>query len=388
MKYAKFYSILLLFAVFFTFFSGCRAPVNIAIVWGYHNNAPKPDYRAKQVEDDIHQVLTCYGTIAIVVNDGDPFVVTNLKNKSPGDPKNEVAIKNEFSSVKAKSPEVNTLAAIDLAARCLANQDGVKHLYILDSGLSTAGPLNFQDGWLQQGSDAAVSYLQEQQALPKLDGIEKVVWIGLGDVAGEQEKLSPKDRETLKEIWNRILRQAGAEVVDFAPDPPGNLPEDYEDLPKVTPVNLEPVPPPTTELPEPTKLPPIDRIKISFVSEEAIFLDPDDARQKLLPIAEALQNTPECRIVLAGMTATGESKSDCQVLSQDRAEAVRSLLLELGVAESQIAGVKGLGYDNDYHIPDVVDGNLVESLAEQNRIVLVLDATLAEAQEVLNNSQP
>ena len=68
---------------------------------------------------------------------------------------------------------------------------------------------------------------------------------------------------------------------------------------------------------------------------------------------------------------------------------MQNLLLELGVAKSQIAGVRGLGHDNDYHVPDVDDkGDLIENLAEQNRVVLVLDAASPEAQNLLSSSQP
>lgn len=151
---------------------------------------------------------------------------------------------------------------------------------------------------------------------------------------------------------------------------------------------METTPPPTTAPPAPTS-PVIERIQISFEEESATFKDEDEAKQALEPTVELLQNYPQCSIVLVGITATDEKSEDSgRGLSRKRAEAVQNLLLKLGVEESQITGIRGLGHDNDYHIPDVVDGELIESLAKQNRIVLVLDADSPEAQELLRGGQP
>lgn len=396
MRILKICAPLLLFAAIFTLLSGCSRSTShaVAFVWGYHKNAPKPDNCAKPVENAVDQVKNSCGTIAIVVNDGDPFTAATSEAISTDDSGQEIKekikqIEERFAGpeVKAKTSEVNTLAAINLAVRWLADQEGEKQLYIWDSGLSTTGELNFRDGWLQQDSKAALAYLQENQALPNLNGID-VTWIGLGDVGGEQEPLSAKDRNTLQEIWNCILTGAYAEKVDFAQTPPSGMAEDYNDLPHVTPIDVETAPPPTTEPPAPTS-PVIERIRISFKLESATFKDEDETRQALASTVELLQNYPQCSIVLVGITATDEESEDSgRGLSRDRAEAVQNLLLELGVAESQIAGVRGLGHDNNYHVPDVVNSDLIENLAEQNRVVLVLDAASPEAQNLLSSSQP
>ena len=66
---------------------------------------------------------------------------------------------------------------------------------------------------------------------------------------------------------------------------------------------------------------------------------------------------------------------------EQRAETVLKILVELGVPESQLTAI-GLGDDDPWHLDDFdVHGNYIESLASQNRKVLLLDAGSDEAKK-------
>ena len=110
-----------------------------------------------------------------------------------------------------------------------------------------------------------------------------------------------------------------------------------------------------------------------FEPESSVIANKEAAVELLKPTADFLISTSQ-EIVILGTTATVPTSPDeCVNFSLQRANAVKSLFIELGVAESQI-NCKGLGYDNEFHIPDSDrNGNLNEN-APKNRAVLIYRA--------------
>ena len=113
-----------------------------------------------------------------------------------------------------------------------------------------------------------------------------------------------------------------------------------------------------------------DETSIKFKSNTAELADKDKAAAALKPIGEILKNNPDLTVYLAGMTASvgGDGKQ----LSLERAEAVKSLLLDMGANEEQISCV-GLGRaENFLRVKDLDnDGNLIEQKAKLNRAVFL-----------------
>lgn len=374
---------------------GAQAEINLAIVHGHHANAPTPALSSSTVADAIYNSAASYGSVTIIVNDGAPYAAANYDIAAPeqnlsGTKRAEVAksqanqIVSVLSSAQAATPEVDTLGAISLAARSLDGAQGQKVILILDSGLSTCGYMDFTQNLLRANEQTLVDYLQQTKALPNLSDIS-VVWMGLGDVSGNQQSLTPSTLESLKGLWTRVLNEAGTSSVTFASDLPGK--PAAEDLPYVTPVEIMQDTPieVSAEFLDLEKPIVLDEKKILFLPDSAVFADVDAAKECLRPIAEQMAAHPELKVVLAGTTATVGSNENCKSLSRQRARAVKELLVELGASENNFEAVLGLGFDHEYHIPDIGPNGALNENAPANRSVIVFDAA-SQAGEKLKRS--
>lgn len=223
-----------------------QAEINLAIVYGHHANAPIPVLNSATVADAIYGSTASCGSVTVVVNDGAPYAATSYDISMPkqglSDTKRaEIAqaqasqIISVLSSAKAYTSEVDTLTAISLAARSLESAQGEKAILILDSGLSTYGYMDFTQNLLRADRQTVVDYLKQNKALPDLSGIS-AVWVGMGDVSGAQQALTPSALEALKELWTQVLNEAGVSSVTFTSDLPGKPAEDG--LPYVSPVQI------------------------------------------------------------------------------------------------------------------------------------------------------
>ena len=397
----KYRTILLVIAMLVVCFSGCgttkdiNPPINIAIVSGYHANAPIPAIHAATIQDAIINSTSSYGSVCVVVNDGAPYVAADYQISAPeknlsSTKRKEIAqaqatqITAVLTDAQATTPEVDTLAAITLAVRSLSDAQGQKYIVIADSGLSTCGYMDFTQNLLQADSQTIIDYLTATEALPKMNGID-VIWVGLGDVAGSQTPLTPSNLETLRSIWNSVLYAAGVQSVEFASDLPGTTPTTNLNLPYVTPVSILQdasiiVETSTISFDNPIIF---NEEKILFLPDTATFADYDAAADTLWPIAEYMALYPDFRLLLAGTTATAGSNESCKQLSLMRADAVKNLLLDMGVDENQITRTIGLGYNHKYHIPDIDSNGQQNTNAAENRSVILFDANSEEAGALL-----
>lgn len=128
--------------------------------------------------------------------------------------------------------------------------------------------------------------------------------------------------------------------------------------------------------------------QVRFVADEAVFIDENEAKEALAPVAEIILAHPDHPILLAGTTAQWGSQESCVALSNRRAGAVKNLLVNhFGVPESQLITI-GLGYADDPFVRgrDVdSNGDFVESEGAKNRRVVVLDAESDIARQILGN---
>ena len=134
----------------------------------------------------------------------------------------------------------------------------------------------------------------------------------------------------------------------------------------------------------------LNSTQVMFVANEATFIDEAAAEEALKPVAEAILAHPEASILIAGTTATNGTQEGAVDLSNQRAEAVKALLVSaFDVPEEQLQTI-GLGYEDDPFVRGVdripegdVNGQLVESEAAKNRRVIVLDMNDPIAQELM-----
>ena len=131
----------------------------------------------------------------------------------------------------------------------------------------------------------------------------------------------------------------------------------------------------------------INETQVQFVINEATFIDKEQAKEAVKPVAEAVLNAPEHAILIAGTTATDGTQESCIDLSNRRAQAVKDLLVNTyNVPESQIKTV-GLGYEADPFERGAdrdANGKFVESEAKKNRRVVILDVDDPIAQQLLS----
>jgi hypothetical protein len=119
-----------------------------------------------------------------------------------------------------------------------------------------------------------------------------------------------------------------------------------------------------------------------FNGDQATFVDIEMAKTKLTPLAERLNHGDTVELLGAMAHPQDSFLGDDPnpgglQLCEARAEAVKSLLVQMGVAESQITSTGGLGYFADHaEIPGGgisewdENGVFQESVAAQNRTIV------------------
>lgn len=414
-------SLALLLALCFTF-TGCGKPIEpvaTVLIVGAHSNFPYQG-SLSNLTDSIYESCYTYGTVTIVVADGEPYVaadytvkkpkanVDNSKRKMLAE-ENTAAIVKKIFSCTAKTPELDTLSALALAADKLNASDcSVKKVILDDSGLSTTGLLNFASSQLliEEDAESIVEQLVDRKSLPNLSGVNVEV-IGLGQTSGDQTSLTPSLKAQLTEIWQAILSSSGA-TVTINTTPLKATTESEQSLPAVStitvikdsltltvPTYVEETSVEETTPAEETPVTPIetpvtpvieevvrfDETNVKFKSNTAELADKEKAVTALKPIGEILKNNPDLTVYLAGMTAS--TGGDGKQLSLERAKTVKSLLLEMGAADTQVSCV-GLGRSENFlRVNDLdKDGNLVESKAKLNRAVFLFGSDSETAKKL------
>lgn len=366
--------------------------VSVSIVVGTHSNANVISVNAEAIEEQVYQCAYTYGTVSLIRADGRPeeFLKANIPEPSTGglsDRKLESIAEGYRDEIlaalnsdgSAKYPEVDTLEAIRIAADTLQTvSDGDKYLVIADPGLSTKGYVNFRENDLfHTPTDKIIKALIEEKAIPDLEGV-KVVWLYAGQTAAPQEQLSEVQKAKLIEIWTSVLEEAGAQDIVFRRDSSSNTP--YSGLPEVSNVSVEER---KTDI-APLETVVLDSESVSFVGDEARFVDTVQAEQAIYSVAETLLSHPDNRVYVVGCTASLTGREDfCRSLSEDRAQAVVKVLEEYGVPGDQMIAV-GVGGYAPWHIEDLDEsGKQIEEYAKQNRCVVILDTQNPEYGDII-----
>lgn len=397
-------SIIICIALCFTMTS-CNAgvtaaPRSISLVLGAHKYFPAITLSSQNIYKLINQAAYSYGDCSVIIVDGDPYMNADYHfekpEKSIDDAKRkQIAKQNteqiivESQQAFARTEEIDTLAAITKSAACLRSADNEeKTMLVYDSGFSTKGLLNFAESNLINANvEKLADRLNELHAIPDLNGIH-VIWAGMGEVCGEQNRLTENYKHKLQNIWSAVIEAGGGEitldesgisseeVITSLPDC-STIPVIIDNIDVNTITDLEK----SAEnkvFENPIKL---DNDTVKFVGDSNEFIDPDAAQKELKPIADYLSVHTGTSIVIAGTTASAGDEEDCINLSKERADACKNLLIEFGVNENRILCI-GLGKsDNCFHVDDLDEhGNLIEPYASQNRAVYIFDAASRTAE--------
>ena len=389
MKHTKIIALLSALVTLLAALTGCgsraeETPGSVAIVIGNHACSKELNLNSPILKSAVSDAVERRGFVSVVQVDGAPELVSadlytideRYQHADPGKLKSDAAIKaanllSSISTVQANDPEVDTLEALRIALRSFAYapEESEKRILVIDSGLSTAGYLSFQNGLLSASPEAVAQELRERGALPDFTGVE-VLWQQLGDVAEPQQALTPRQTQRLADIWQAIVTAGGGSFTLCGGMPnAGTL---GAGLPDVTPVPLTADTPIafTAEHADFSAPQMLTEEQVRFLGDSAQFADPAAAERVIGPIAAYLREHPSFRLLLIGTTAGDGDTEYARALSEQRAETVRQTLISLGADPERIV-TRGLGSQDPWHIPGVgTDG----PLAAQNRKVVLLDA--------------
>lgn len=262
----------------------------------------------------------------------------------------------------AQTEESDLFSALCAANSRLAegNPDVPNLLIVIDSGISTAGPVNFTEEATREAllePEALIATLRESGDLAKFENIDEVVWFGLGDTSGAQSdsEVAPNEgtKAALKIFYRTLFESAGVELGDdqevFRA---GSGAAPAEGLPGVTVVDMPRIP--LDENGNPVRLGDnveFDELKsdgaIAFAYDSDALADEAAARDALKDHINQLIDFPTLKVVVNGYTDTAGDASYNLDLSQRRANTVKALMVDAGVPESQITAV-GMGEDATY----------------------------------------
>lgn len=351
------------------------------------------------VQDTVYNTIRNYGFISVVNADGIPDVVfassfdieDKYKNASTERLDMDALAKTTnliagMQSVIADDPEVDYMAALNLAVRTLSSLEGYdsKTIVVIGTGLSTSGVLNFQNNLISADPSMIVELLKEKDEIPNFTGI-RVYFQQLGDVAAPQQALNSTQRNTLQRIYGGIV-EAGSGTFAYN-DIIANPVNEGISYPAVTPVKL-PADTPISFNPEVLDSKDTENVltdpvflteeQVTFIGDKAEYLYPEDAQSVLKPIADFLLSN-HVTILLCGTTAGDTNSTYTMELSQARAEAVKQTLVDLGVDPSRIVAV-GLGSVDPWHVYGIPTS---DKAASCNRKVVLLDASSQTGMEIL-----
>ncbi|MCD8097712.1 MAG: OmpA family protein [Lachnospiraceae bacterium] len=376
-------------------------PYNLALIAGIVNNNSVLDTSISEVS----QLAALPGsTYSFILADGSPSVI--YEGVSPdfttkGYTKTMLErmeasvtadLTTRLSEAQPDAPETDLAAALTLGVRSLrANAvEGQEALLVLyHSGISTSGVLNMVETPVYQlDVEASVAEVTSSLDLDLSGGID-VIWYCCGDVAGDQSALSASEKATLQSFYETLFLELGADSVTFRADLP--LAESYSFDQSVSVMETEGTTSGLTpkvvsaediddgeavsDLFVDGAILSFDEKTIAFVSDSTELSDPDAAKEALNYVVEYMDANPAFELLICGTTTSAGGNEESSItFSAGRAEAVRSLLVEMGVEKDRLYTL-GCGYSSSLYVYDkAADGtSLDESVAPLNRTVKLVD---------------
>lgn len=311
------------------------------------------------------------GTFYVISADGVPRLVASIDSTSTRQDDTE---KEDYEVsvlaamlIPAETPESDMLSALSLAANSLAHASGDRTILVVDSGMSTAGAMAFQNtGLLEPHADvdAMVERMRSAGALPDLTGVT-VRWFGLGSVEEPQPLLDTAAKSRLKNLWTKLITAANGEVVfDDAPMMKV-IGDDLPAVPEVTPVpvgafELGAAPSLEMSLPD---------TEVGFEADVDVLRNEEVAKSRIQEAAAQIRSSGVSEVRVTGCTSSWGTAEHRQDLSERRAEVVAGLLENNGV---KVTSITGRGYECPHQVVDTnADGTPIEELMAVNRRVII-----------------
>lgn len=397
----------------------------IVLILGKHANAMEiPEDAYYQIEKLLDN--TVYGGyICAIIVDSNPTKIELVENKDffVEDAKNTDILNKRINTRKAEivnalnelttvadSEEVDLLAAIREATNALSNTQAAnaknKMIVIVDTGISTAGDLNFCDMdflYSKPNINEIVKHLKDYEGigvLPDLTGVD-VTFIGtvdgLAEVA-EPQVATTTDKKFIRDLWSSVVTACGASSVSFESAAGWSIPNEYTEddeskfkyvsvitffhnrvielpeIPNYNPNNPDQQP----DLPNPPNVEVrLESQTVGFKPDTASYINEQNAKNTLRPYADELkeffQYYPNEKIWIVGTTAavTQGARSGYD-LSSKRAEAVKSTLVdEFDIPADKLLTI-GVGCVFPWWVDEFPNGIYNTNIAQANRAVFLM----------------
>lgn len=328
----------------------------VALVLGDTQNTPRPVF-SKEVRDLVtetmlqhkgEEVQDVLDSIVFISAAGQPEVIdintTNMKLRSIGNNSSNAErsaalnLKTIEAALLESTPKSNGANYLEAILKAKDNVDEGANILVIGSGLSDSGDLNFSLSSILTNDEKraqAISSIREEYGRNYLDGYT-VSFYGLGDTVSPQESLSTKQKELVREIYREVIKSLGGKVsIDTSTIKGESVTTTY--VVGTTDTGCGDIGLVFND----------DNLK--FVSNDSKFVNPAAAKESLTSIKNiwSEDGSSISSIQIDGYIA--HYGGGIESLSQPRADAVKALLVELGVpADKLIASGKGYGpYDND-----------------------------------------
>ena len=327
---------------------------NVAIVYANRNNS-SAGIDNDLVDAYIMASLTSGGVTTFIRCDGNPqeVVYSNSRFKPSTSPNSKVRDKENSACLSAykkfikenadaKNEEVDILAAISKAARALPDNGKTNTILVVDNFLSTKGRIQFMDYSLLNSTTEELKALKD---LPNLSNVDNVVVSGFNCVCGEQKDGFAVDypiAEKVETIYETILKSCGVrgeKAVVWEAIKSDNTADKHSDLPKVSVITVDPSKIFDTNW---TNIK-IDDSLMGFIPDSSSIKESEkeNADKIITSLANQLNDNPAVNILIKGYIAA-PPQNLTNDLSLQRAETIKSMLVEKGVDSSRIS-VMGAG---------------------------------------------
>lgn len=379
---------------------------NVSVIVGNCNNNPVMDCSI----DELAYLMKAAGSpYTIIGADGNPSLIyagvvpsfadmgytqamlTRIQNSMQAD------LESKIMEATPTAPETDVAAALTLGVKAIRAKetDGLSNqLVICHTGVSSKGMINMVDCPIStMDIEKSVAALVDKLNLD-MSGIH-VVFYYLADVRGDQTALSSEEAKKLETFYDELFKGLGAESVTFkkrlALDETYNFPDQ--------PVSCMPTEGVTSQLVKVVSAENVsDEEEVNSIFNEgegitfneilfkpgtAEFLNKNAAKEALSYVIEFMSKNKEFKLLICGGCAGDEGidvESNYVVpLSEERGEAVKSIICdELGIDGANIT-VKGLGSSGPFHKTGLGLGDE----ASVNRNVTLLSSESNQAMQIL-----
>ena len=236
--------------------------------------------------------------------------------------------------------------------------DNNAKLIIIGSGLSDGGMLDFANsnffGMELEQIESKINAMDLPKSRSKIDS---ALWIGIGNTTLPQKEIGKDSNlNKLKTAYTKAI----ANIFGVA----DSSIEYREELSSSTSID-------TDRIVKPTDVPMCysQSLNLDFVAGKTDFRGgKESAKNALNEAAQAIRQCPKSNVRVTGYVALESCSAPADVnLAKGRAEAVKSLLTEMGVTNSIISAGSG-----DRIVSECVGGRIDQALAQQNRIVKII----------------